>query len=39
MLDFYSPRRLWGTHRIYKETIEFDNIVKEVFEEAKKSEE
>ena len=38
MLDFYSQRRLWGTHRIYKETINFDNIVKEVFEEAKKSE-
>ena len=39
MLDFYSQRRLWGTHRIYKETINFDNVVREVFEEAKKSEE
>jgi hypothetical protein len=33
MLDFYSQRKLWGTHRIYKETIKFDNIVREVFEE------
>lgn len=38
MLDFYSQRKLWGTHRIYKETIKFDTIVKEVFEEAKRSE-
>ncbi len=37
MLDFYSQRKLWGTHRIYKETIKFDNVVREVFEEAKKS--
>jgi len=39
MLDFYIKRKLWGTHRIYKETIKFDNIVREVFEEAKKSKE
>lgn len=38
MLDFYSQRKLWGTHRIYKETINFDKVVREVFEEAKKSE-
>src|SRR3989344_2471892 len=38
MLNFYSQRRLWGTHRIYKETLKFDEIVREVFEESKKSE-
>jgi len=38
MLDFSSQRKLWGTYRIYRETIKFDNIVREVFEEAKKSE-
>jgi len=38
MLGFYSKRKLWGTHRLYRETLQFDNIVKEVFEEAKKFE-
>jgi|TARA_Y100000034_G_scaffold127459_1_gene180268 hypothetical protein len=38
MLNFYSQRKLWGTYRIYKETIDFDKVVREVFEEAKKSE-
>ncbi|MBS3075477.1 hypothetical protein J4429_03375 [Candidatus Pacearchaeota archaeon] len=38
MIDFYSQRKLWGTHRIYKETLKFDEIVREVFEESKKSE-
>lgn len=38
MLEFYSKRKLWGTHRVYRETLQFDKIVKEVFDEAKKSE-
>lgn len=35
---FYSKRKLWGTHRIYKETIKFDEVVKKVFNETRKSE-
>lgn len=38
MLAFYSKRKLWGTHRVYKETVKFDKTVCEVFEAAKKSE-
>lgn len=38
MLDFYSKRKLWGTHRVYRETIKFDKIVTDVFEQTKKSE-
>jgi len=38
MLEFYSNRKVWGTHRVYKETIKFDKIVEEVYDEAKKSE-
>lgn len=38
MQKFYSKRKLWGTHRVYKETLKFDKIIGDVFNEAKKSE-
>lgn len=38
MQKFYSKRKLWGTHRVYKETLKFDRTIIEVFNEAKKSE-
>jgi len=38
MIGMYSARKLWGTHRIYKETLKFDRIIQGVFTEAKRSE-
>ena len=36
MIKLYSKRSLWGTHRTYQESLEYDKIIENVFEKSSK---